>query len=914
MAFETKLKGYYNQIFNISPARFNEITETLTELFSEKTIDEMVDIFKGKFGIQLTNLIDTLVLYDDNNEMLSSLGYETAIMFNEKFVKSLSNSKVADRKTFVDGLKKLVIEKRNKKSKFYASHEALLTSMGLTEKLFGKFIKALLKDEEKGKKIVKIIEDNVRNMGYVGREEMFEKFYQVVNELLGGHRVNPEVIYGDSVVEDTPLLLRKNGDVMIMTINELGNTWSEYHGDKLHDDNVKDYEVWSDLGWTRIKNVIKHKTTKKVYEILTHTGCVRVTEDHSLLSPTGEKLSPKDCNIDSQILHSFPKIFNNNDNDNNITDDMAYIYGFFVGDGSCGKYGKSNTIKYSWALNNADLELCENLKAKLENIYKKKFVILDTIKSSGVYKVVPSCGDIKTYAQLYRNKFYDNYKHKIIPSEIFTSSITTKEKFMEGFYAADGNRSDTKQCGCHRFDQKSQISAMNFYYLLKSMGYNVSINKRNDKPDIFRITYSLKKQRKNASSIKKITEMPHETRWVYDLETENHHFHAGVGEIIVHNTDSVFYKMNIRNDKTGIQLRNRKELEMCISLGIWGSILICTMLPAPMRMAYEKSLWPFAIISKKRYVGNLYEKNPNKFYQKSMGLVLKRRDNAPIVKIVCGGIVNQLLNNLDKGAEGALLFARKTLKEIVTGKYKLDKFVISKTLRSEYANRNAMVHAVLADRIAERDPGNKPQSNDRIPYAFIEVDKEVEVQGDRVEHPEYIKEKGLKLDYLFYITNQIMKPCMQFLELILENPDQIFREYIIKEENRKKCMMPMGYYFNDDKNETETDKKDQKVNFDELVDEEPDEKIAKVHKKNKNVEPEKRPKQSTELVDFDEVANDINRLNKNKSKSDSPKNVIKNSKNPKVKKPKKIPEVKKQKSFNQFIAKKDDECIDFDAF
>jgi hypothetical protein len=159
-----------------------------------------------------------------------------------------------------------------------------------------------------------------------------------------------------------------------------------------------------------------------------------------------------------------------------------------------------------------------------------------------------------------------------------------------------------------------------------------------------------------------------------------------------------------------------------------------------------------------------------------------------------------------------------------------------------------------------------------------------------------------------------MKPCMQFLELILENPDQIFREYIIKEENRKKCMMPMGYYFNDDKNEKETDKKDQKVNFDELVDEEPDEKIAKVHKKNKNVEPEKRSKQSTELVDFDEIANDINRLNKNKSKSDSPKNVTRNSKNPKVKKPKKIPEVKKQKSFTQFIAKKDDKCIDFDTF
>jgi hypothetical protein len=70
---------------------------------------------------------------------------------------------------------------------------------------------------------------------------------------------------------------------------------------------------------------------------------------------------------------------------------------------------------------------------------------------------------------------------------------------MEGFYAADGNRQDTIDTNCHRFDQKSQITCMYFYYLLKSMNYNVSINNRFDKKNIFRITYSKNTQRKNIT-------------------------------------------------------------------------------------------------------------------------------------------------------------------------------------------------------------------------------------------------------------------------------------------------------------------------------------------------------------------------------------------------------------------------------
>ena len=46
--------------------------------------------------------------------------------------------------------------------------------------------------------------------------------------------------------------------------------------------------------------------------------------------------------------------------------------------------------------------------------------------------------------------------------------------------------------------------------------------------------------------------------------------------------------------------------------------------------------------------------------------------------------------------------------------------------------------------------------------------KKIKLQGDRIEHPDYIRENNLKPDYMFYITNQIMKPVGQIYSLIAE--------------------------------------------------------------------------------------------------------------------------------------------------
>ena len=125
-----------------------------------------------------------------------------------------------------------------------------------------------------------------------------------------------QVVYGDSVTGDTPLILRDpiTKMVCIKTISDLCKEWIEYPHFKVLDTTIRlekqygvtNYEVWCDKGWNPIKKVIRHKTDKKIYRVLSSTGVVDVTEDHSLCTTNLEKIKPTDLKIGQEILHSFP--------------------------------------------------------------------------------------------------------------------------------------------------------------------------------------------------------------------------------------------------------------------------------------------------------------------------------------------------------------------------------------------------------------------------------------------------------------------------------------------------------------------------------------------------------------------------------------------------------------------------------
>jgi DNA polymerase elongation subunit (family B) len=257
-------------------------------------------------------------------------------------------------------------------------------------------------------------------------------------------------------------------------------------------------------------------------------------------------------------------------------------------------------------------------------------------------------------------------------------------------------------------------------------------------------------------------------------------------EYVYGDTDSVFFTFNLENPQTGEKIRGRQALEATIEIAQDAANLCTQFLKPPMSLAYEKTLMPFILLSKKRYVGTLYEEDPNKGKLKYMGLVLKRRDNCDLVKDVYGGVLDILMGkNKSKSTaknsniKQSMEFLQGCLNELIEGKVPMDKLTITKALRSYYKNPQQIAHAVLAERIGKRDPGNKPKPGDRIKYAHVVMNNHPVgpakklLQGDKIETPEFIAENQLTLDYTHYITNQLMKPLQQLFGLALE---QIWEE------------------------------------------------------------------------------------------------------------------------------------------
>ena len=605
-------------------------------------------------------------------------------------------------------------------------------------------------------------------------------------------KCNAECIYGDSVTGDTPILLKnvETDEILFKQIDDIFTVGTEYPGFKLGDESprrdkeqspVDNYLVYTSSGWSKIRRVIRHRVDKKLYRITTHTGMVDVTEDHSLLDTDHNIIKPVDATIGQHLLHRYPS-FEKSDltledilsyiktfGPQSIEEKKAFIYGFFYGDGSCGTYDCPSGKKSSWALNNKDIDLCVILQSLLFEIYNQPFQILDTVKSSGVYKIVPAHRTVKKYVEEYRPQFYNKDRYKVVPVKILNAAYDVRLAYFAGYYTADGAKCKNNPTQNIKMSNKGKIGSAGLFYLAKSLGLNVSINTRKDKLNIVNLSCTSRSFRKHPHVLKKVECIGSSGGdYVYDIETQTGDFNAGF-PLIVKNTDSVFFTFHAK-DMEGNKITGKKALEITIELAIEAGKLASKFLKPPHDLEYEKTFYPFLLLSKKRYVGMLYEMNPNKSKRKSMGIVLKRRDNADIVKDIYGGNIDILMK--DGNVAEALAFTKQFLQDIVDGKVDMKKLIISKALRGWYKNPNSIAHKVLAERMGKRDPGNKPAVGSRIPFVYFQTKNKVKLQGDKIEHPDFMRKHNLKPDYTYYITNQIMKPLIQVYALVLEQIPQ----------------------------------------------------------------------------------------------------------------------------------------------
>jgi DNA polymerase delta subunit 1 len=250
--------------------------------------------------------------------------------------------------------------------------------------------------------------------------------------------------------------------------------------------------------------------------------------------------------------------------------------------------------------------------------------------------------------------------------------------------------------------------------------------------------------------------------FVYDLTTESGHFAAGIGTLVVHNTDSVMCILDLGD-------ANRHNLHAHFIAAEKLAADISATFPDPVELEYEKAYFPYLLFSKKRYAGLMYTKPDSPDYIDVKGLQLVRRDNCPLVKDVSSAILDKIM--YQRSAALAIDEARKCVLRVLTNQEPLEKFIVSKSLRSDYKN-TSQPHLNVAKKIMQRT-GTPVPSGVRVPYVFVEVpDKATCLLADKAEDPEYVKTHDLPLDVLYYINNQLHSPVCALLELLVDDPNK----------------------------------------------------------------------------------------------------------------------------------------------
>jgi hypothetical protein len=159
-----------------------------------------------------------------------------------------------------------------------------------------------------------------------------------------------EVLYGDSVLPDTPIIIRRKGVVDVIPIESLMPqtvTSSRYN-------KFGDVEVLTEKGFTKIKYVYRHKVKKKGYRVLTRKGFVECTEDHSLVID-GNNVKPSELKSGDKInLIKFKA-----ESKVNVSPDLSWLFGLFIAEGTCGIYTYEKNTKNSWRIVNQNKKLLQ---------------------------------------------------------------------------------------------------------------------------------------------------------------------------------------------------------------------------------------------------------------------------------------------------------------------------------------------------------------------------------------------------------------------------------------------------------------------------------------------------------------------------------------------------------------------------
>ena len=312
-----------------------------------------------------------------------------------------------------------------------------------------------------------------------------------------------------------------------------------------------------------------------------------------------------------------------------------------------------------------------------------------------------------------------------------------------------------------------QDIAQYYHIRLKILGFNVTFSAQGS---AYQVNFTTKSKARTPSKVVKITpNLKHEfqggvvlgdgvyfcTDRVYDLETEAGTFQAGVGCMIVKNTDSVMVEFDVQGRK------GQEAIDYSWAQGELAAEACTKLFRAPNSLELEKVYCPYFLYSKKRYAAKMFEKKGDAVVFKKIdvkGLQVVRRDSCPYVRETLKELLGQMLESSDP--RPVIHRARQAAEDLVTGRVPVEKLLMSKQLGTGYKS-DALPHVAVRDKMRARAPGSEPQQGDRVPFLVIQGPGKL---FEKVEDPVWVRDNNVPLDYQYYFTNQFKKPVLDLLE------------------------------------------------------------------------------------------------------------------------------------------------------
>lgn len=366
------------------------------------------------------------------------------------------------------------------------------------------------------------------------------------------------VLEVDSVTGDTPVFIKTKdtGLIDILPIEDLSDGSLRLP--------VKELETLTRNGWKNLNYVYNHEVEKKIYTVKGYGARIDVTEDHSLFSD-GKEITPRELDFKDTIDVFPPSDFGGNQNI--INEKQAWLIGFFLSDGTICKrksnrkvfYNKDGSKRklretdcYDFIIAKKNIRLLEKAKDILSSDFGLDCKIYDTLDSSSCYKLE---GWKKEPIKYLRSICYcKDYRTKKVPIDILNAPLNIVDAFFDGLTDGDGHiATDRKNEGKWYIDSIFKPLASGIAYLLDRKGITYNIYVREDKPHVTSIVTH--KPLENCSrivpkgysgTVSKILYEKKKCR-VYDLGTDDGTFVAGIGRVICHNTDGVYFHTKKEN-------------------------------------------------------------------------------------------------------------------------------------------------------------------------------------------------------------------------------------------------------------------------------------------------------------------------------------------------------------------------------